>query len=45
MCGVICGLFIGVCRDIGQVSVHRRVEYGGEGDGMRDVSGMWVLRE
>lgn len=41
--GVICGLFIHGCRDIGGVSVYRGIEYGGEGSGMWDGGELCVL--
>lgn len=43
--GVICGLCIRVCREIGGVSVHRGVGYGGKGYGMWDVGGVCVLQK
>lgn len=41
--GVICGLLICVCRDIGGMPVYRGVEYGGEGCDMGDVSGVCAM--
>lgn len=41
--GVICGLLICVCRDIGGVPVYRGVEYGGESCGMGDVGGVCAM--